>query len=117
MTETSPAKTYYLLNIGTSQNVGCAPVADHTPRPKPVFTLPPRSTVNSQWNYEPLSGNLYKLNITGATSGVTSPRPGMGKDFIAAVIQDGAGGKARPWALEQWKEGNIGPAYTYVSCH
>lgn len=41
----------------------------------------------------------------------------MGKDFIAAVIQDGAGGKARSWALEQWKEGNIGPAYTYVSYH
>jgi len=95
MTETSPAKTYYLLSVGASQN-GCAPVADHTPGPKPVFTLPPRSTVNSQWNYEPLSGNLYKLNITGATSGVTSPRPGIGKDLIAAVVLDGAGGKSGP---------------------
>ena len=43
-----------------------------------------------------LSGNLYKLNITGATSGVTSPRPGIGKDLIAAVVLDGAGGKSGP---------------------
>lgn len=112
MTETSPAKTYYLLNIGTSQNIGCAPIVDQTLRPKPILTLPPRSTINGQWNYEPLSGNHYKLNIKGASSGVTSSRPGIEKDFITAVIQDGAGGKIRPWALEQWKEGNIGPAYT-----
>jgi len=114
MTETSPTKTYYLLNIGTSQNIGCAPILDQTLRPKPILTLPPRSTINGQWNYEPLSGNHYKLNIKGASSGVTSSRPGIEKDFITAVIQDGAGGKIRPWALEQWKEGNIGPAYTYV---
>ena len=73
---------------------GCAPVADHAP--KPVFTLLLRSTVNSQWNYEPLSGNLYKLNITGAISGVTNPRPEMAKDLIAAIILDGASGKSGP---------------------
>ncbi|KAJ3553403.1 hypothetical protein NP233_g12651 [Leucocoprinus birnbaumii] len=111
MTETSADKSYYILNIGTSQNIGRAPVEDRTLSPKPILTLPHNATVNSKWQYGPLTSNLYQLSISGSPAGVADSGRSGSEKFLFGILQDGGGGEVKPWVLEKWNNGTIGPAY------